>query len=227
MSHSLHVHQFRLLTPEAVQHIQSLLANAPFTDGRATATDAAKAVKNNLQIDLSNQTVLPQLQQIIGHALMNESRLHDTFYASRAYQFLFSKCETGMGYGKHVDSPVMGNPPVRTDLAMTVFLDDPSTYEGGELVICSGDREITYKPAAGEAVVYPCQYLHYVKEVTKGVRNVCVTWFQCSVRSAEQRQILTDIKQLHAHLAANDPQGEQAQLLLQTWSNLLRMWAEV
>jgi len=227
MSHSLHVHQFRLLTPDAVQHVQFLLSNAPFTDGRATATDAAKAVKNNLQIDLSNQTVLPQLQQIIGNSLVGESRFHDTFYASRAYQFLFSKCETGMGYGKHVDSPLMGNPPVRTDLAMTVFLDDPSTYEGGELVICSGDGEVSYKPAAGEAVVYPCQYLHYVKEVTKGVRRVCVTWFQCSVRSAEQRQILADIKRAHAQAAAVDPQGEQAQLLLQAWSNLLRMWAEV
>lgn len=227
MNETHHIHTFRLLTPEAVQLVRSMLSSARFTDGRATASDAAKAVKNNLQIDMSDTLVLPQLQQIIGTAIISEPRFHNAFYAAKAYPFMFSRCETGMGYGKHVDSPVMGNPAIRTDLAMTVFLDDPSTYDGGELVICSGEAETAYKPEAGYAVVYPCQYLHYVKEVSRGTRNVCVTWFQCSVRSAEQRQILTDVKSLHAAMAEKDPQGIQTQTLLQTWSNLLRMWAEI
>lgn len=227
MSHSLYVHTFRLLSPEAVAHIRSLLAVAPFSDGKATASDAARAVKQNLQIDLSDTTVLPQLQQIIGHAIMSESRFMNDFYAAKAYQLLFSRCNEGMGYGKHVDSPVMGNPPLRTDLAMTVFLDEPSSYEGGELVISTAEGETSFKPAAGYAVIYPCQYVHYVRTVTKGTRNACVTWFQCSVRSAEQRQILSTLKQIHTSMAASDPQGEQTQLLLQTWSNLNRMWAEM
>jgi PKHD-type hydroxylase len=164
---------------------------------------------------------------MIGHAIVSEPRFVHEFYASKAYQFLFSRCNEGMGYGKHVDSPLMGNPPLRTDLAMTVFLDEPETYEGGELVICSAEGETAFKPAAGYAVIYPCQYLHYVREVTKGTRNACVTWFQCSVRSAEQRQILTAVKKVHTSMAATDPQGEQTQLLLQTWSNLVRMWTEL
>ena len=130
-------------------------------------------------------------------------------------------------YGRHVDSPFMGNPPIRTDLAMTVFLNDPSTYDGGELVICDGDTEVMYKPEAGGAIVYPCQYVHYVKEVTRGTRNVCVTWFRCSVRNVEHRKILADLKQVHEELASTDPQGEKTQLVLQTWSNLYRMWGDV
>jgi predicted 2-oxoglutarate/Fe(II)-dependent dioxygenase YbiX len=47
------------------------------------------------------------------------------------------------------------------------------------------------------------------------------------VRSAEQRQILGTLKQIHSGMAAADPQGEQTQLLLQTWSNLVRMWSEL
>ena len=39
--------------------------------------------------------------------------------------------------GIPVDSPEMGTPPIRTDMAMTVFLSDPVTYEGGELMIQS------------------------------------------------------------------------------------------
>lgn len=227
MKSARYTYQFPLLNAETIQQIRTILNVAPFVDGRVTATDAAKAVKNNLQIDMNDRTVLPHLQQLVGNAVVAEGKFHHTFYAVNAYPFMFSKCETGMGYGKHVDSPFMGNPAVRTDLAMTIFLDDPSTYDGGELVICDGETEAVYKPAAGEAVVYPCQYLHYVKEVTRGTRRVCVTWFRCSVRSAEQRQILTDLKQLHSELAAKDPQGNHTQVLLQTWSNLFRMWGDV
>lgn len=222
-----HVNVLRLLSPETVQQVRSLLGNAQFVDGKATASDAAKSVKKNLQIDINDRTVLPQLQQLIGNSIIAEPKFHDTFYAARAYPFLFSKCETGMSYGKHVDSPVMGNPPIRTDLAMTLFLDDPATYEGGELVICSGDAEVAYKPEAGFAVIYPCQYLHHVREVKNGMRRACVTWFQCSVRSAEHRQILGNLKKVHTEMAAKDPQGESTQLLLQTWSNLMRMWTEI
>jgi PKHD-type hydroxylase len=227
MLHSQHVHQFPLLGADALVKIRQLLAAAPFIDGKTTATDAAKAVKNNLQVDANDRQVLPLLQQEIGMSLIAETRFQTTFYASRLYQFIFSRCDAGMGYGLHVDSPIMGSPPVRTDLAMTVFLSDPNSYEGGELVIHTDGGEVAYKPEAGHAVVYPCQYLHSVNTVTKGTRLAAVTWMQSAVRSADQRQILAQVKQLHEKIAAADPQGAQAQELLQTWSNLLRMWAEV
>ena len=224
---SQHVHQFRLLNADTLEMVRRLLDAAPYVDGKTTATDAAKLVKNNFQIDLNDRTVLPQLQQLIGTALVNEPKFNLAFYVSRVYQLLFSKYETGMGYGWHVDAPIMGNPAVRTDLAMTIFLDDPSTYEGGELVIRTDSGERTYKPAAGEAVVYPCQYVHCVNEVKSGQRRAVVTWMQCAVRSAEQRQILADLKSLHETMAKENPQGKETQLLLQSWSNLLRMWGEV
>ncbi len=227
MNSARHVYQFPLLPADTLKQVQTLLNTATFVDGKATATDAAKEVKNNLQIDINDRTLLPHLQQLVGNAIIAEPKFHHTFYAVNAYPFLFSKCDTGMGYGKHVDSPFMGNPAVRTDIAMTVCLDDPASYDGGELVICDGENEISYKPAAGHAVVYPCQYVHYVKDVTRGSRRVCVTWFRCSIRNAEQRQVLADLKQIHADMAAKDPQGKNTQVLLQTWSNLLRMWGDV
>lgn len=224
-----HVHRIKLLDKQALQAINSLLANAPYVDGKLTATDAAKLVKNNLQVDINDQKVLPQLNQIVGMALMAEPKFNTQLYASRVYPFMYSKCTQGMGYGWHVDSPVMGgNPAIRTDLAMTIFLSEPSAYEGGELVIkTDGGDEYYFKPEAGEAIVYPCQYVHCVNEVKSGTRSVVVTWFQCSVRSAEQRKILSDLKDLHDAMAAKEPNSLQTQQALQTWSNLLRMWAEV
>lgn len=215
------------LNKEMLNAIHQLLPKAPFVDGKTTATEAAREVKRNLQIDVNDRTVYPQLQQLIVMGLTKEPKFQTEFYASRVYPVLFSRCEAGMGYGWHVDSPVMGNPPVRTDLAMTIFLNDPSTYDGGELVIRTEAGETSYKPAMGDAVIYPCQYVHCVNEVKSGVRNVAVTWIQCSVRSAEQRQLLTSLKRMHEALAAKDAQSPETQLALQSWSNLLRMWADV
>jgi PKHD-type hydroxylase len=228
MSQTQYVHHLSgFLTAEVLNAINQLLPKAPFIDGKTTATDAAKEVKKNLQIDVNDRNIYPQLQQLVGMGLMKEPKFQTEFYASRIYQILFSKCETGMGYGWHVDSPVMGNPAVRTDLAMTIFLSDPSTYEGGELVIRTEAGETSYKPAMGDAIIYPCQYVHCVNEVKSGVRNVAVTWIQCSVRSAEQRQLLANLKHMHEHLVSENAQSAETQLALQTWSNLLRMWAEV
>ncbi|MGL4597488.1 MAG: Fe2+-dependent dioxygenase [Bacteroidia bacterium] len=221
------IHHFSLLDQQTLTQINQLLASAPYIDGKSTATDAAKLVKNNLQVDMNDRRVLPQLYQLLGQALASEPKFNTVLYAARVYPFLFSKCESGMGYGWHVDSPLMGgNPTIRTDLAMTIFLSDPSTYEGGELVIRAEGKELMFKPKAGDVVVYPCQYVHAVNEVRNGVRSVAVSWLQCSVRNAEQRKILADLKSLHENLAAEDPNASRTQQALQTWSNLLRMWAD-
>ncbi len=216
-----------LLNQDTLHYVQQLLSQVPFVDGKATATNAARDVKRNLQADVNNKDIMPQLQQLMGMALMNEPKFQTELYAARIYPFLFSRYEPGMGYGWHVDSPVMGSPMVRTDLAMTVFLSDPSTYEGGELLIRTDAGEISYKPAMGDAIIYPCQYVHCVNDVRSGVRAAAVSWIQCSVRSAEQRALLAGLKRAHQKLEAKDPQSEETQALLQSWSNLLRMWAEV
>lgn len=226
-NHQFIQHLPGFLNTETLTIVEQLLSAAPFRDGKETATDAAREVKQNLQVDMNDHQVMPQLQQILAMALMNEPRFQTTFYASKIYPILFSKYEKDMGYGWHVDSPVMGNPPLRTDLAMTVFLSDPDTYEGGELIIRTDAGEISYKPNKGDAVVYPCQYVHCVNKVKSGTRMAAVTWIQCSIRSMEQRMLLSDLKQTHQQLAAKDPQGAETQAVLQAWSNLLRMWAEI
>ena len=215
------------LNPDMLRATHQLLSTIPFVDGKATATDAARLAKNNLQADMNDQQAMPQLQQLMGMALMQQPKFQTELYAARVYPFLFSRYETGMGYGWHVDSPVMGNPPLRTDLAMTVFLSDPATYEGGELIIRTDAGELAYKPAMGDAVVYPCQYVHCVSEVRSGTRMAAVSWIQCSVRSLEQRLLLAGLKEAHNKLAAKDAQSAETQAVLQSWSNLLRMWAEV
>lgn len=213
-----------LLKPEELEAIDQGLDKAEFADGRATASMAAREVKNNLQV--ADEGLLPSLQQIVHTALMQSPLFQAAVMPKYIYPFIFSKYTPGMFYGWHVDSPIMGNPPLRTDIAMTIFLSDPVTYTGGELVIQTAAGAVSLKPAKGDAIVYPCQFLHCVNEVKEGERKAAVTWIQSIIASPAQRKLLFDIQQVQRVLQNKDMHAPETQLLLQAHSNLLRMWME-
>lgn len=224
-SHYLHLPQ--VLNAEELEMLQGIIAESNFVDGKLTASMTAQSVKNNLQIDINDQQVLPIMQNMVGNALMRSPLFRDAAIPLRLYPFLFSKYENGMNYGWHVDSPMMGNPPLRTDMAMTVFLSPADSYEGGELVIESSVGKQVYKPNAGDAIMYPCMSLHCVMPVTSGTRLAAVTWIQSAVKNPEQREMLFQMKQLHNKLYEKEPLGDETNHLLQLYSNLMRMWAEM
>ncbi len=60
---------------------------------------------------------------------------------------------------------------MRTDLSATLFLCDPESYEGGELVIEDTYGQHRVKLPAGHLVLYPASSLHCVTPVTRGVRR--------------------------------------------------------
>jgi PKHD-type hydroxylase len=218
----LHIEQ--LLNAELLKQIEMLSGQAAFEDGRKTASAAAREVKNNLQIDGQSQAAMTMQQVLLG--ALNQSKVfRDATFIKNIYPFLFSKYEPGMQYGWHVDSPLMGG-MMRTDIAITIFLNDPSEYDGGELELQSPTGTLLYKLAAGDAICYPCTQLHRVREVTRGQRRVAVSWIESMVKSSDQRKVLFDIQQVIDALREKDIQSEEANLLQQNHSNLVRMWAQ-
>lgn len=215
-----------LLTAGELMAIDALIERSEFIDGKLTAGMAAKEVKNNLQLASGNEN-LTTIQDIISKALQQSPLFNIAALPKNIYPFLISKYTPGKYYGWHVDSPVMGTPPIRTDMAMTVFLSDPDTYEGGELVIQADTTSSAFKPAKGDAVLYPCQFLHCVNEIISGERVAAVTWLQSNVKDAEQRQVLFQLNQVHSALYQQAPNAPATNLILQTHSNLFRMWADI
>lgn len=128
------IHIPSLLSAAQLIQIDELITKVEFVDGKSTASMAAKSVKNNLQVN-ANDSTLPVLQQIFNDALYNNLLFNAAVFPKNIYPVIFSKYEPGMQYGWHVNSPIMGNPPIHTDMAMTIFLSEPSAYEGGELLI--------------------------------------------------------------------------------------------
>ena len=72
---------------------------------------------------------------------------------------------------------------------MSLLLNDPDEYEGGELRFAEYGPEL-YRPAAGDAVIFSCSLLHEVLPVRQGRRFVllCFLFGDEEARRLAQRQ---------------------------------------
>lgn len=209
-----------------IAKLREMISAAKFVDGMGTTGRFGKGIKNNQQLENSPKTVEIQkaiIQKVTSHKIFD--------MAARPLKVrppLIARYGPGMEYGAHVDNALMpGNPPMRSDMSFTLFLEEPEKYEGGELVITNplGDNKI--KLPAGGLVLYPTSSLHYVAKVTKGQRLVAVCWVQSQIRDPKQREILYEMTTVLNNLFDRDGQSEEFKLLMKTTNNLLRMWVEV
>jgi PKHD-type hydroxylase len=216
-----------VLTPGELQQLRALLAGAAFVDGAATAGDAARGVKHNLQA-VGQSPELDQARRIVNEALLRNEEFLQFALPFRVLPPLFSRYDAGMAYGEHTDSPIMGREPaVRSDVALTLFLTSPGDYDGGELVVDVDRDARRIKLAGGAAIVYLATSLHRVEPVTRGQRLAAVTWVQSVVRDPARREMLADLAATLRFMRAGAPNAIETQLVAKTRANLLRLWAEV
>ena len=215
-----------LLSPEAVTAINKTLTQAEFVDGKLTAGWHAKLVKHNQQLKADHEQAI-EIKQQIKTALQQHPLFQAAVRPKAIHSILLSRYDVGMSYGTHIDNALMGNTTHwRSDVSFTVFLSEPETYGGGELVIESADDERDYKLAAGSALLYPSTALHRVEPVTKGVRLVAVGWVQSYIREAHKRELLFDLETVKRRQFAQTGKSPEFDLLTKSIANLLRLWAE-
>jgi PKHD-type hydroxylase len=140
---------------------------------------------------------------------------------------IFNSYKQGERYDRHIDAALMGPyPGMRTDLSITIFLNAPEAYKGGELVLEStfGEHEFKLKP--GDAVLYPTHYMHRVNPITKGRRLAAVTWIESMIPDPQQREVLGDLAQAVDILMRDKRDLEVIRKLEKGRLNLMRMWAK-
>jgi PKHD-type hydroxylase len=211
-----------ILERAELSEIRAALAAMRFEDGRATAGFSARLVKDNEQA--REGATLRLLRERVTTAL----RRHPVFEAAVRPKALtapiFGRYGIGRHYGTHIDNPLIDG--VRTDVSYTLFLSDPESYEGGELVIEGPSGEDEVKLAAGNLVLYPSTTLHRVAAVTRGERLVAVGWVQSYVREADKRELLFDLERARQGLFERSGKTPEFDLLAKCGANLLRMWAD-
>src|SRR5260370_15064998 len=108
--------------------------------------------------------------------------------------------DVGMKYGAHIDAAFMplGPQPLRSDVSCTMFISNPSDYEGGELVIYLGSEIVHIKGNAGSAVFYASTHVHQVEPVRSGSRLVMITFIESQITDPLHRDLLSSLGEVRA-----------------------------
>ena len=220
----------KVLTTDELSQVRALFATATWEAGRETAGAQAAALKCNQQLSHESDA-MRGIRQIVLAALDR----HATFFTATLPKRLFpprvNRYQGDSNYfGAHVDNAIRFAPhtglKVRTDISCTLFLSDPASYDGGELLIHDPQGARAIKLSAGDAIVYPGTTVHEVTPVTRGSRLACFFWIESMVRDPQQRQLLFQLDQTIIGLRNAHGDNPHSVALTGTYHNLLRMWAD-
>jgi len=215
-----------LLDSTQLEAVCSVLRRGEFVDGKLSAGKHARGSKHNQELNPAADT-FDALNNVVMTSLVKNPLYLQCAMPARIAAPIYARYASGMQYGGHIDDPIMGpvNARYRSDISISIFLNSPDEYEGGELCIESSQGLTEIKLPAGHAVMYPSTSFHSVRRVGAGERLVAVTWVQSYIRRADQREILLQLDQARQMLAAENDHPAFSRIET-SYANLFRMWAE-
>lgn len=219
-----------ILDAAGVARVRAIIDAAEWIDGNATSGHQSALAKKNAQLP-EESAAAREAGTMVLDALSGSALFVAAALPLKVYPPLFNRYAGGDTFGAHVDSAIRirrgRDFRVRSDLSATLFLSDPDSYDGGELVIEDQFGEQRVKLPAGHMVLYPASSVHRVEPVTRGTRVASFFWIQSMIRDDGARRILFDLDQSIQDVAGRLGQGDPAVVRLTgTYHNLLRRWAE-
>lgn len=222
------LHIENLLDTATIVRMRTKLDGAEWIDGRETVGPQGAQVKRNQQLADASP-----LRMELGREVLAACAHHAEFHAAtlpvKILPPRFNRYADGGSYGAHIDGAVMAladGSQLRSDVACTLFLADPESYGGGELIVEDTYGEHEIKLPAGDAIVYPASSLHRVEPVTRGARVAAFFWVQSLVRDEVQRRTLLQLDAAIRQLTASGAEATTVKQLTGVYHNLLRQWSE-
>lgn len=177
----------RLLIDDDIKEIKNMIGKSNrWIEGHYSTNNGDKSTKSNLEMDRDDPS-FPVINSMVMNSLDKDIDFHLFTMAESTNQVLVSKYKEGDFYAAHEDSPNNGN------FSTTLFLDDPNTYEGGELCLYLNGEVKKIKLPAGHAITYDTGILHKVNVVTKGERNVIVFWSKSRINDRFLVELYGDV----------------------------------
>jgi len=219
-----------VLSPDELARCRAIVEGADWADGKITAGTQSEQVKNNRQLP-EGAEASHAARAIVLDALGRSALFITGALPKKTYPPLFNRYDgASNAFGNHIDNSVRTSPVtgawVRTDLSATLFLSQPSEYDGGELVIEDTFGSQSVKLAAGDLILYPASSVHRVEPVTRGCRLASFFWIESMVRDDAQRRLLFDLDMAILALRGSDGDTPPVVKLTGCYHNLLRMWAD-
>jgi len=219
-----------LLNAEEVEMALTTLLDQPWVDGKATAGQRSAMAKNNRQLSEDSPVAIRLGEQLLSR-LSDNALFMSAALPKKTYPPLFNRYSGGEAFDWHIDNAIRGlkgvRERVRTDISATLFLADPASYDGGELVIRDTFGEHAVKLPAGHLLIYPGSSLHKINPVTRGERIASFFWIESLVREDSQRQLLLDMDVAIQRLTAQHADDHALLQLSGAYHNLLRRWSDV
>jgi len=216
-----------LLALAEIERMRTLAASMQFIDGRVS--NQSNPTKQNLQAARTGADHrYTESVKIITEALARSREFREFAFPKRLSEPLLSRYDIGMRYGAHPDSPYLPVAPsglLRTDLSATIFLNDPDSYAGGELIVYLGTRRLAFKGPAGDCIVYPSTKLHEVSKVTQGSRLVSIVFIESIIADEYKRAQIYELNEI-ASLEGANMSWENRMRFEVARNNLMRMWSE-
>jgi PKHD-type hydroxylase len=214
----------QILNDAEIAECKRIAASTPFVDGRIT--NPANTAKQNEQ--LHEPAAYKQSSELLRQAMLRTPEFLEFAFPVAMAPPLITRYKPGMKYGAHADAAFIQLPgaTIRSDLSCTIFLNEPESYDGGELHVRLGDAELAFKLQPGEAIVYPSDSFHQVVPVTRGERLVAITFIQSRIQDPFRRNMLFELNEVAAleGLKMSEENYGRLQLIQQ---NLLRYWSDM
>lgn len=212
-----------VLTPAELDQIGQIAKIVRFVDGRTS--NPHNLAKNNLQMDIS-QPEAQRASQLAGQAIGRNEEIRNFAFWKRIASPVLSRYEVGMTYGAHADAAYLALPngPLRSDVSATLFIGEPASYEGGELVIHLGSESMKIKGEPGSMILYPSTTLHEVAPVTAGQRLSMFTFMESYIPNQIHRELLYSVNEVAA-LEGFTMKWENRMRLQFVSAGLHRLWA--
>ena len=210
--------------------LRQAMAQAKWEDGASTAGANAGEAKRNQQLAPDSE-----LSRALGKRLLSSLLANAAFVSTavplRIYPPLFNRYGVNDHFDPHVDNAIRGDAMtgerIRVDLAATLLLSDPDEYEGGELIVEDIYGSRTFKPPAGDLILYSAGSLHMVTPVTNGQRLASFLWLQSMIRADEARSLVCDLDESIQELAPRvGPEDPDLRKLVTVYHNLIRYWGD-
>lgn len=213
-----------LLSAAEVQALAELGRQARYIEGRRS--NPHNTTKLNALGDPADP-LAQRASQIALAALQRSEEAKNFVFPRRIAAPCLCRYEVGMKYGAHTDAAFLpvGAQPLRSDVSCTIFIADPRTYQGGELVIHLGTETLSLKGAPGSAVFYPSTTVHEVVPVTAGERMVVITFIESQIPDQLQRDLLYTLGEVRALEGLKMEWNNRVQLEY-VIANLQRLWAK-
>lgn len=218
-----------VLDAATLARVRTIVHAGEWVDGNITSGHQSALAKRNRQLP-EESAAAREAGALILERLARSPLFVAAALPLRIFPPLFNSYEGGERFDVHVDNAVrlgQGGLRVRSDLSATLFLEDPDSYDGGELTIEGQFGAQQVKLPAGHLVLYPSSSLHRVEPVTRGRRVASFFWIQSMIRDEDARRSLFELDTAIQAIAQDRGQDDRAIVQLTgVYHNLLRRWAD-